>query len=237
MKRLFRIRLLLQVGQTLHQIEGTSGGQVSHHRKLTDDERRQIIEAHTRGTSAAALARRFGVSSRTIYNTLIRAKGPCPGPTTTISTRLSARQLAGFQAALARRGITDQPAALRRLMGAADTLLRPADPVVRDHLQAWGALVAAEGAAVNRIARKLNEAKLRGRTMPFTDEDMTTIRLFAAGLVEFAEGFRILWEAQLAEKAREVDNALKGLVIDAPEPKAGSASAPPAASHRWRSAR
>jgi transposase-like protein len=189
-----------------------------HHRKLTDDERRQIIEARARDTPAAALAHRFSVSTRTIYNTLSRAKGACPGPTTTISMRLSARQLAGFQAALARRGITDQPAALRRLMGAADILLRPADPVVRDHLQAWGAQVATEGAAVNHIARKLNEAKLRGRPMPFTDDDMTTIRTFAGSLVEFAEEFRILWEAELAAKTREVDKALEGLAAKAPEP-------------------
>lgn len=182
-----------------------------HHRKLTDDERRQIIEARAEGTPAATLARRFGVSTRTIYNTLSQAKGARPGATTTISMRLSARQLAGFQAALARRGITDQPAALRRLMGAADILLRPAGPVVLDHLQAWGAQVATEGAAVNHIARKLNEAKLRGRPMPFTDDDMMTIRTFAGDLAEFAEAFRILWAAQLAAKTREVDKALEGL--------------------------
>jgi transposase-like protein len=189
-----------------------------HHRKLTDGERRQIIEARTGGTSAAALARRFGVSTRTIYNTLSRAKGERRALTRTISTRLSARQLAGFQAALARRGITDQPAALRRLMMAADILLRPVDQIVRDHLKAWGAQVATEGAAVNHIARKLNEAKLRGRPIPFTDDDMTTIRTFAGGLVEFVEEFRILWEAQMAEKTRQVDKALEGVAAKAPEP-------------------
>ena len=191
---------------------------MGHHRKLTDDERRQIIEAGAAGTSAAVLAHRFGVSTRTIHNTLSRAKGARPGTTTTISTRLSARQLAGFQAALARRGITNQPAALRRLMGAADIQLRPADPVVLDDLQAWRALVATEGAAVNHIARKLNEAKLRGGPLPFTDDDMTTIRTFARGLVEFAEEFRILWGAQLAAKTREVDKALEGLAEGAPKP-------------------
>ncbi|BDW84866.1 helix-turn-helix domain-containing protein [Roseicyclus marinus] len=189
-----------------------------HHRKLTEEERRQIIEARAEGTSAAVLAHRFGVSPRTIYNTLSRAKGTRPRPTKTISMRLSARQLAGFQAALVRRGITDQPAALRRLMEAADILLRPVDQVVLDHLQAWGAQVATEGAAVNHIARKLNEAKLRGRPLPFTEDDMTMIRTFAGGLVEFAEAFRSLWEAQLAAKTREVDKALEGLAADAPEP-------------------
>jgi hypothetical protein len=188
-----------------------------HHRKLTDHERRQIIEVRAGGTPAAVLARRFGVSTRTIYNSLSRAKGARPALTITISTRLSARQLARFQASLARRGITDQPAALRRLIGAADILLRPVDPVVLDHLKAWGAQVATEGAAVNHIARKLNEAKLRGRPLPFTDDDMTTIRTFAGGLVEFAEAFRILWGAELAKKAREVDKALGGLQAKGPE--------------------
>ncbi|MBN8293405.1 helix-turn-helix domain-containing protein [Rhodobacter sp. NTK016B] len=188
-----------------------------HHRKLTDDERRQIIEARAEGSPAAALARRFGVSTRAIYNTLSRAKGARSASTTTMSTRLSARQLAGFQAALERGGITDQPAALRRLMEAADILLRPVDQAVLDHLQAWGAQVATEGAAVNHIARKLNEAKLRSRPLPFFDDDMTTIRTFAGGLVEFAEAFRILWEAQLTKKAYEVDKALEGLAAKAPE--------------------
>jgi transposase-like protein len=188
-----------------------------HHCKLTDDERRQIIEASTGGTSATLLARRFGVSTRTIYNTLSRAKGARPGPTTTFSTRLSARELAGFQAALERRGITDRPAALRRLLGAADILLRPVDPVVLNRLQAWGAQVATDGAAVNHIARKLNEAKLRGRPIPYTDDDMTTIRTFAGGLVDFADEFRILWEAQLAATTRQVDKALEGLQTKGPE--------------------
>jgi hypothetical protein len=71
-------------------------------------------------------------------------------------------------------------------------MLRPVDQAVIDHLQALGAQVATQGAAVNHIARKLNEAKLRGRPLPFTDDDMT-IRTFAGGFVAFAEGFRILW--------------------------------------------
>ncbi|MBN7787727.1 hypothetical protein JYP51_22645 [Ponticoccus gilvus] len=189
-----------------------------HHRKLTGDERRQIIEARTGGTPAALLADRFDVSARTIYNTLGRANGTRSRPTTTISTRLSARQLAGFQASLERRGITDQPAALRCLIDAADILLRPADPVVLDHLQALGAQVATEGAAINHIARKLNEAKLHGCPLPFTDDDLTTIRTFAGGLAEFAEGFRILWETQQAAMTREVDKALEGLAANPPEP-------------------
>jgi len=182
-----------------------------HHRKLTDDERRQIIEARAEGTPATTLAHRFGVSRRTIYNTLGKAKGARPACTRTISTRVSARELAGFRDGLARRGIADHPTALRRLMGAADVLLRPADQSVIDQMEDWGEAIAAHGAAINHIARKLNEAKLRGRPTPFTAEDMATIRAFAIFFVDFAEEFRALWEEKRAAMTREVNKALAGL--------------------------
>jgi hypothetical protein len=187
-----------------------------HHRKLTDDERRQIIKARTEGTSAAALAHRFGVSRRTIYNTLGKANGARPARTRTISTRVSARELAGFRDGLAKRGITDHPAALLRLMGAADVLLRPADQGVIDQMHAWGTDIATHGAAINQIARKLNEAKLCGRPIPFTAKDAATIRAFAVFFVDLVEEFRGLWEARQAVMTREVDKALAGLATKGP---------------------
>lgn len=182
-----------------------------HHRKLTDDERRQIIEARAEGTPATTLAYRFGVSRRTIYNTLGKAKGARPARTRTISTRVSARELAGFRDGLAKRGITDHPAALRCLMDAADVLLRPADQGVIDQMHAWSADIASHGTAINQIARKLNEAKLRGRPIPYTAKDAATIRAFAVFFVAFVEEFRDLWEARQAAMTREVEKALAGL--------------------------
>lgn len=189
-----------------------------HHRKLTDDERRQIIEARAEGTPATTLAHRFGVSRRTIYNTLGKAKGARPARTRTVSTRVSARELAGFKAAMAARGITDNPAALRRLMGAADVLLRPADQSVIDQMHAWGADIATHGAAINQIARKLNEAKLRGRPIPYTAKDAATIRAFAVFFVAFVAEFRALWEEKRLAMTREVDKALAGLATKGPDP-------------------
>ncbi|TCM75433.1 hypothetical protein EV216_13921 [Rhodovulum steppense] len=171
------------------------------------------------------LARRFGVSRRTIHNTLRRAKDAHPARTRTISTRLSARELAGCQAALARRGITDHPAALRRLMGAADVLLRPTDQVVIDRMQAWGAQTATHGAAIDHIARKLNEAKLRGRPTVFTVEGMKTIRTFAGVFMGFVEEFRTLWEARQAAMTREVDKALEGAATSASGSRLSKAAA------------
>jgi transposase-like protein len=49
-----------------------------HHRKLTDDELRQIIAARADGMPVKGLARQYGVSRRTIYNTLNKAQRPLP---------------------------------------------------------------------------------------------------------------------------------------------------------------
>ncbi|WP_103334868.1 helix-turn-helix domain-containing protein [Pseudotabrizicola formosa] len=189
-----------------------------HHRKLTDDERRQIIETRAEGTPVKALARQFGVSRRTVYNTLTKAQGACPSRTRTISLRVSRRELAGFKNGMVKRDITDHPAALRCLMGAADVLLRPTDQSLIDQIQDWGAEIKTHGAAINQVARKLNEAKLRGRPIPFTVEDMTTIRTFAGFFVDFVENFRTLWEARQVAMTREVDKALAGLATKGPDP-------------------
>lgn len=183
-----------------------------HHRKLTDEERRQIIEASAEGTPAAALARHFGVSPRTIYNTLRKAERPRPARTRTVSARVSARELAGFMAALEKRGITDRAAALRRLVGAADNILMPADQAMIDRLAGWSAEIQAHGAAINHIARGMNEARLRGRPMPYTVEEAATIRAMVVFLFEFIEEFRALWDAKRAAITQEVDEALMGLV-------------------------
>ena len=155
--------------------------------------------------------RRFGVSPRTIYNTLNRAQGPRKARTRTVSLRVSERELAGFMAALATRGITDRPAVLRRLMGATDQILKPADQATNDKLAGWNADIQTRGAAINQIAHKLNEAKLQGRQMPYTEEDDATIRTMAMFLFAFVEEFEGLWGAKREAMALEVDRALEGL--------------------------
>lgn len=182
-----------------------------HHRKLTDEERRLIIKARAEGTPAAALARRFGVSPRTIYSTWRKAEGPRPARTRTVSARVSDRELAGFIAALEKRGITDRAAALRRLVGAADKILTPSDQEMIDRLAGWSAEIRTHGAAINHIARKMNEAKLRGRPMPYTVDDDATIRALVVFLFDFIEDFRTLWDAKRATITQEVDKALVGL--------------------------
>lgn len=184
-----------------------------HHRKLTDDERCQIIKARAGGAPAANLARRFGVSPRTIYNTLNRARAPGPTPirTRTVTTRVSDRDLTGFMAALAKRGITDRAAALRRLMGAADKILMAPDPATAAMLKGWTAEIQSRGTAINQIARKLNEARLIGRSLPYSADDDAAIRAVMAFTFTHIADFQGLWCARREAISREVEEALAGL--------------------------
>jgi transposase-like protein len=185
-----------------------------HHRKLTDAERRQIIEARAEGTPVTTLAHRFGVSFRTIYNSLNRAKTSGvlrPARTRTVTMRVSDRDLTGFMAALAERGITDRPAAMRCLMEAADKILMAPDPAMIAKVQDWTAEVQTHGAAINQIARKLNAAKLRGDCSPYTIEDDVAIRAMGILLNAFLEDFQARWGAKLEAMSQEVDKALAGL--------------------------
>jgi hypothetical protein len=184
-----------------------------HHRKLTDDERCQIIEARAEGAPAADLARRFGVSPRTIYNTLNRAQAlmPTPTRTRTVTTRVSDRDLTGFMAALTKRGITDRPAALRRLMRAADKILMAPDPAAVVMWKRWAAEIQRHGTAINQIARKLNEAKLLGRPLPYSAEDEAAIYALIAFTFTFLSDFQTLWNEKREAMSREIDEALAGL--------------------------
>ncbi len=182
-----------------------------HHRKLTDEERRKIIAARGQGTPVAALSRRFSVSPRTIYNTLSKAKGARPARTKTVSMRVSDRDLTGFTAALAARGISDRPAAMRRLMGAADKVLMAPDPTIAAKLNSWTAEVRTHGTAINRIALKLNEAKLLSRSLPYTAEDEAAIRALMAFTFTLIADFQALWDAKREAMSREVDELLAGL--------------------------
>ncbi|MCT8327916.1 helix-turn-helix domain-containing protein [Albidovulum sediminis] len=184
-----------------------------HHRKLTDDERRQIVEARAGGVPAAALACSFGVSPRTIYNTLNRARAPGPTAirTRSVTTRVSDRDLTGFMAALAKRGITDRPAAVRRLMGAADKILMAPDPVTAAMLKGWTAEIQSHGTAINQIARKLNEARLIGRSPSYSADDEAAICALMAFTFTLIADFQDLWGARREAISREVDEALSGL--------------------------
>ena len=106
---------------------------MSRSRRLTETDRLSIAKERAQGVAAADLAQRYGVSLKTIYNAVNHAldrqnaNGSRP---IVIGLRVSRRELAAFDAALARHGITNRTDALRHLVLAADEILEPDHPPV-----------------------------------------------------------------------------------------------------------
>lgn len=187
---------------------------MQHHRKLTQTDRRQIIAARAEGVPAIALARRFGVSRRAIYDTLRRSRPEDVPSIQTVSVRISERSLTNFDAALARRGITDRPAALRHLLAAGDRLLPAPDPDLSRTLAGWITEIRRQGATINLIAKQLNEARLRGEPLPPIARGDTAFRDLARYVLALANDLDATWRAKTGALAQEVDKVLDALRAD-----------------------
>ena len=139
-------------------------------RRLTDQERRQIVRERAKGVSVSAISAALKVSPKTVYNVLGRGRSAVSANdsrTRVLTMRVTDRDLRGFDAALARRGIAHRSDAMRCLMLAADDLLRP-DEGMTDELKGLSAALNRVGNNVNQVARRLNEAKLKGERLPYT---------------------------------------------------------------------
>ena len=115
-------------------------------RRLTDQERRQIVRERAKGVSVSAISAVLKVSPKTVYNVLSRGRSAVSANdsrTRVLTMRVTDRDLRGFDAALARRGIAHRSDAMRSLMLAADDLLRP-DEGMTDELRGMSA-------ALNRV--------------------------------------------------------------------------------------
>lgn len=187
-------------------------------RRLTDQERRQIIRQRAKGVSTRDLAVSFNVSSKTIYNVLSHgrtARSANESRTRVLTMRVTDRDLLGFDAALGRRGIAHRSDAMRRLMLAADDILRP-DEVMTEELRAMSAALNRVGNNVNQVARRLNEAKVRGELPPYTAASHAEIRELAGLVFELADQIQQLFRARRRTLDLDVTKALAGLASGGP---------------------
>jgi hypothetical protein len=127
-----------------------------------------------------------------------------------IGIRVSARDLRGFDAALGRRGIAHRSDAMRRLMLAADDILRP-DEEMTEELRTMSAALNRVGNNVNQVARRLNEAKVRGERPPYTAASHAEIRELAGLIFELADQIQQLFLARRRALDLDVTKALAGL--------------------------
>ena len=153
------------------------------------------------------------VSPKTIYNVLSRGRSAVSANdsrTRVLTLRVTDRDLRGFDAALARRGIVHRSDAMRCLMLAADDLLRP-DEGMTDELRNLSAALNRVGNNVNQVARRLNEAKLKGERLPYTSARHAEIRDLAVLVFDMADQIQEMFRARRRVLDLEVTKALAGL--------------------------
>lgn len=183
-------------------------------RRLTDAERHRIPRDRAVGQSVRSIAARLGVSERTIYNVLRqgRAARVANGSRSEVLTlRVSRDELFAFDALLGRLQIVHRSAALRRMIGAAAGLLAP-DPELGEALSRQSAALNRLGSNVNQIARRLNEARLRGERSALDLSDRAALRALAALLFETADQLRALTLGRRQRLDLEIDDALLPLL-------------------------
>jgi hypothetical protein len=182
-------------------------------RRLTDQERRQIVRERAKGVSVNAISAALKVSTKTVYNVLGRGRSAVSANdsrTRVLTMRVTERDLRGFDAALARRGIAHRSDAMRSLMLAADDLLRP-DEGMTDELRGMSAALNRVGNNVNQVARRLNEAKLKGERLPYTPASHAEIRDLAVLVFDMADQIQEMFRARRRDLDLEVTKALAGL--------------------------
>ena len=183
---------------------------MSASRRLTDQERRKIVRERAKGVSVRALSAAMKVSPKTVYNVLShgRTAVSANGSRTRVLTlRVTDRDLLGFDAALSRRGIAHRSDAMRCLMLAADDLLRP-DAGLTAEMRAMSAALNRVGNNVNQIARRLNEARLKGERLPYTAASHAEVRDLAAFVFDMADQVQALMRARRRALDLDVTRAL-----------------------------
>lgn len=186
---------------------------MGHSRRLTDQERRQIVRERAKGVAVRDLASALKVSPKTVYNVLGRGRSAVSANdsrTRVLTMRVTERDLRGFDAALSRRGIAHRSDAMRCLMLAADDLLRP-DEGMTDELRNLSAALNRVGNNVNQVARRLNEAKIKGERLPYTPTSHAEIRDLAVLVFDLADQIQEMFRARRRVLDLEVTKALAGL--------------------------
>lgn len=185
-------------------------------RRLTGEERLRIARERSEGVSAADLAARHGVSLKSVYNAVSHAQGrrvSNGSRARVVGLRLEETELRRFDAVLSGLGIGNRSEALRRLVLAASGLLAP-DDAMTDEMRNLGAALNRVGNNVNQIARRLNEARVRGEALPWTRTGPAEIRALAGLIFTLADQMQDLSRNRRERLKMEVDKALAPLIAE-----------------------
>lgn len=183
-------------------------------KRLTPDQRREIIAAHRRGVPKSVLAKDFDVTARSIQYTVRQAEQGRRDSgirTETMSVTLTPQEMAAFDAVLAKNGIATRADGMRRLVQGAAGLFQPDDHLA-DELAGFRGELNRVGNNVTQIAKRMNEANLKGRRPPFSGDDLAQMRQLAGFVLDFADQVDLLARRRVEGMSLTAGAALKELV-------------------------
>ena len=187
-------------------------------RRLTPEERQEIVRERLKGVTHAALAAQFGVSERTIYYTLRTEKDRRRDTrvrTKQVSVTLTPEELQGFDEVLARHGVSSRSAGVRLLIQSANGVFQP-DEHLAEELKSFRAALNRVGNNVTQIAKRLNEARAKGIAPVFGERSVTQLRLLSGFVLDFADQVDALARRRVSHVTLEAHSALKDFA-DVPE--------------------
>ena len=158
-------------------------------RILTPDERLVIVREAAKGADVKSLAVRFGVTRRTIHYTIKREKDRRRDTgvrTAAASVTVTPDEMAAFDLAISKHGFGSRADALRALMQATNGIFVP-DDHLSGELAGFRAALNRVGNNVTQIARRMNEAKKRGRPAPWSERQYEEIRALAGLILDMGD--------------------------------------------------
>jgi transposase len=180
-------------------------------RRLLPHQRLAIAREYEKGVSAKALAARYGVSPRTINYTVRavhEAKTANRSRTRTIGVRVTDQELQAFDEVLERHGIENRTDGLRALIHAANGMF-VSDAELKDELYNHRVALNRIGNNVSQIAKRLNEAKLKGQRPPLHNDDLSQIRSLAGMVMGFGDQLQSMILQRRNVLSLHVSKALK----------------------------
>ena len=165
------------------------------------------------GARPEVLAGEYGVSVRTVYRCaqfMRKIQIERGSKTETVVCRVSPADLALFDKKLEEAGVRNRSEALRNVIRIVGGMAAP-DAELTKALSAMKGALNQVGNNVCQIARRMNDAKNRGQTLPFSEKDHVEIRHLAGMVLDFADGVALMADGRRSTIELKISAELKKL--------------------------
>jgi len=182
-------------------------------RRLDHTTRQSIAKKMREGIRPEVLAREYGVTVRTVYRCaqfMRQIQIERGSRTKTVVCRVSPADLALFDEKLKEAGVRNRSEALRNVIRNVGGIAAP-DAELAAALHAMKGALNRVGNNVSQIAKRMNDAKNRGQSLPFSETDHAEIRHLAGMVLDFADEVALMADGRRSTLDLKISNELNKL--------------------------